>query len=118
EVNEQKTKRQSFDELNTHIIATIETGGTFPRPWKTRLAMKACRDNEWDVEWLEMLVLFNCYARAKAAMTHDTLGKIKRRRTANGQHEEFDAFMAKITDILYPSFLTPHGYNITFDQLD
>ena len=117
-MSEQKTKRQAFDDLNAHIVETIEAGGTFPRPRHIRLAMKACQDKQWDVEWLEMLVLFNCYGRAKAAKTHGALGKIKRRRIADDEHEKFDAFMAKITDILHPSFLTPHGYNVTFDHLD
>lgn len=110
--------KASFEELRNTIIDKIEKGATFQRPRRQMQALQDQYGEDWDLQWQETSILLNCYLQVKAARTHGALGRLRRQRAKRGEGALFDSFMQRVSDVLHPQFITPHGYCTTFAQLD
>ncbi len=110
--------RQKFEELRDYILDHFDNDRSFSRPRKIQAALIGHHDNAWGTEWMEVLILFNCFRRAKPTRTHGALAKLKAKRKKAGQSVEFETFMDRVTKMLLPDFITPHGYNRTFSELN
>lgn len=106
-----------FDNIKRKILDHIENGTTATRPWKLRDQLALHRASASKKEWLEASILLNCYQRWHPARTHGALQRLRGLLTEEGQAKRFDLFMDKITELLKPDFITPHGYNRTFSQM-
>ena len=111
-------QRAQFDMLRDEIKAQIASGKPFPKPRKTMQALDTVRDEAWESDWLEAFVLFNCYRRGLPARTHGALFTLRKRLFASGAAARFEGIVSHIKDILHPEFITPHGYNLTFSEMD
>lgn len=110
--------KASFAELRDTIIKQIETGAKIERPRRQMRALEHQYGEDWDLEWQETSILLNCYLQVKAARTHGALGRLRRKRAKRDEVEVFDSFMQRVTNVLHPLFITPHGYSTTFASLD
>lgn len=72
--------RQKFEELRDYILDHFDNDRSFSRPRKIQAALIGHHDNAWDTKWMEVLILFNCFRRAKPARTHGALAKLKAKR--------------------------------------
>jgi hypothetical protein len=102
------------DKINAHIVS----GEPFAKPRRIAQALDAVRDNAWESDWLEVFILFNCYGRRIPARTHAALSKLRERLEATGEMVRFEKIVTQVKGLLHPEFITPHGYNVTFSEMD
>ena len=110
-MNGMAATRIGFENVRRTVFDHIENGKTFKRPRQIRVQLDLHRDPAWEREWLEAFTMLNCYQRV-------ALARLKNMQIECGKKSQFDAFMDKITEILSPDFITPHGYNRTFSNLN
>lgn len=110
--------REAFDAIREKINQHINDDTSVDSPKKVAQTLDRNRAPEWETDWLETYVLFNCYLRKKPARTHGALNTLRTRCTQEGQEDRFDRIASRITRILHPDFITPHGYNRTFSEAD
>lgn len=117
-MNDLTKKRAQFEAVRQHIETTVANRDIIARPRKLRIQLESLHDASWDQTWQRTNLLLLCYCRMKPARTHGRLMLLRNEMHAEGKTEEFATFMAQLTDILHPQFITPHGYTTTFSNID
>lgn len=107
-----------FDVVSAIIMDHATNLTKMARPGKLRKQLRELHDDAWDLEHREMLILLNCMARAVPARTHGNLMRLRKEMVAADDEPRFERLVQLIRAYLHPEFLTPHGYNTTFGQLD
>ncbi len=111
-------QRAKFDALDALIRDHASNKTEIARPRKLFKQLDDLRDPDWEMEWQESKILLSCHCRIKPARTHGNLKRLRDARHARGEDAQFDAFMELITSVLHPQFITPHGYNLKFAEMD
>lgn len=111
-------RRKLFERLRQDIESKVARREIIARPRQVRIQLESMHYPDWDQEWQRTHILLACYCRMKPARTHGKLMVLRDEMRAQGESEEFDKFMALLTDVLQPQFITPHGYTTTFSQID
>ena len=110
--------REKFDSTKAAVDLHFTSGDPILRPRRMFKVLDSVRDVEWDLEWQETMILACCLCQRRAASTHGSLLMLRTARETRNELPIFEEFMEKITKILYPKFITPHGYTRTFSQMD
>ncbi|WP_170408111.1 hypothetical protein [Ruegeria arenilitoris] len=111
--------------LRAVVFEHATAQSALPRPRKIRLAVQALQDPVRDLnnpalfdDWEEIDLLLCCHRRSRAARTHGRLKRMERRYARKGQEARFAAFFECVKQALHPDFITPHGYNRTFGEMN
>lgn len=108
--------RADFFALRQDIFNHIESGKEFQRQRRTVKRLQALKHDDWNIDWSETMIAFNCYRREKPARTHGMLSRLRTLCEEKGESARFDEFFGMIKSILHPLFITPHGFCTTFSE--